>query len=158
MKTQDFLAQSIERKQDQLFALARTVPEDRVDWAAGGAARSVLDQLQEIGIISRFYIGMLNARSAPDPTPEMFEQYQKDKKQLATIDECEASAKKYNTELAQVMRAYPDEDMYKRIVLPFGGGMDMSMADLMMMVYWNLSYHEGQIQFILNMLEAPREA
>ncbi|HVT12520.1 MAG TPA: DinB family protein [Fimbriimonadaceae bacterium] len=155
MKTSEFLAQSIEKKHEQVFALARTVPVERLDWAPGGQSRSVLDQLQELGIIIRFYVAMLREKTAPEPTPEMFEEYQTDRKKLTTIDECEASAKSHTDELAALIRAYSDEDLEKRILLPFMGGMDLSMADLMMMVYWNLSYHEGQIQFILNILAEP---
>ncbi|HWA84309.1 MAG TPA: DinB family protein [Fimbriimonadaceae bacterium] len=155
MKTQDFLAQSIEKKHEQVFALARTVPAERLDWSPGGQSRSVLDQLQELGIIVRFYVAMLQDKAAPEPTPDMFEKYQADRKKLATIDECEASAKRHTDELTALIRSYSDEDLDLHIILPFMGGKDLSMADLAMMVYWNLSYHEGQIQFILNMLAEP---
>ena len=36
--------------------------------------------------------------------------------------------------------------------LPFGGGMTVSMADVLMMHYWNATYHLGQINQIQLML------
>ena len=152
MRIQEFLATSIESKLKQLFELARKVPEDRVDWSPGGTARSALDQLQEVAIIHRFHTKILLDKKVGEITPETFEKYNTDRRKLMTIDQCEESALRLTAELVAVIRGYSDEGLELRITLPFGGGVDLSVAELMMMPYWNLGYHEGQIQFILNLL------
>ena len=51
-------------------------------------------------------------------------------------------------ELAQSIEAFPDEKMGDKIILPIGGGLERSFAEVAMMTHWNTVYHEGQINYI----------
>ena len=47
---------------------------------------------------------------------------------------------------------FPEGKLDEEITLPFGGGMTMTMADLLGLPYWNTVYHLGQINQIQLML------
>lgn len=50
--------------------------------------------------------------------------------------------------LAIAVEAAPMERLATTITLPFGGGMDKTIAEVVLMTYWNTVYHEGQINYI----------
>jgi uncharacterized damage-inducible protein DinB len=152
MTIQEFMAESIEKRLASVFRLARTVPEEKLDWTPGGEARTVLDQLQEIAIIPRLHTRILNERQMPEFDATSYQQYNEDRRKLKTIDECESTAQQYTALFVETIRQFPNEDLERRVLLPFNGGLDLSMAEVMQLAYWNLCYHEGQIQFVLNLL------
>ena len=51
-------------------------------------------------------------------------------------------------EFAKAIEALPQEKLETVVTLPFGGGMDKTLAEFVMLVYWNTVYHEGQINYI----------
>jgi hypothetical protein len=51
--------------------------------------------------------------------------------------------------LGHKIEAFPVEKMDEKVVLPFGGGMEKTFAELSLMNYWNTVYHEDQINLLL---------
>lgn len=50
--------------------------------------------------------------------------------------------------LAIAIETAPTEQLAKVVRLPFGGGMDKTIAEVLLLAYWNNVYHEGQVNYI----------
>lgn len=50
--------------------------------------------------------------------------------------------------LGIAVEAAPTDRLAKVVTLPFGPGMDKTIAEVVMMCYWNTVYHEGQVNYI----------
>ncbi len=50
--------------------------------------------------------------------------------------------------LAVAVEVAPTERLAKVVRLPFGGGVDKTIAEVVLMCYWNTVYHEGQVNYI----------
>lgn len=50
--------------------------------------------------------------------------------------------------LGIAIEAAPTERLAKVVSLPFGPGMEKTIAEVVLMAYWNTVYHEGQINYI----------
>jgi len=84
----------------------------------------------------------------PEKMKEVFEKIAEERRQWKTIDDCERVCKENSEKLYEVIRSVSEADFEISVHLPFGGGMDRSLADVMMFHYWNIVYHVGQINFI----------
>jgi len=146
MPTVSQLAAKLNR--DAAATLARNIkamPEEKVTWKPLDNGRSALDQLQECAIISFFGAKLLQTREVPPFDREGFEKLRAEndtpEKALALLD------KGIDT-LAAAIEAFPPEHLDDTLTLPFLGGMEKSFAELMLLTYWNMVFHEGQICFI----------
>ncbi len=135
-----------------LFRTVRAMPADKLEWKPLDAGRSALDQLQECAQSAGWTTGMVQARAMPPMDAAqmgaLMETMGAERKAWTTIDACEAVCREKLAEFYAVVRDFPDEDLDLEIILPFGGGMKKTMADLMVIPYWNMTYHCGQINFI----------
>ena len=61
---------------------------------------------------------------------------------------CEAKLRAHLELFVEEVRAFDPADLDVEIWLPFAGGMQQKMADVMAYPYWNIVYHLGQINFI----------
>src|SRR5580658_2293180 len=92
MKAQDLIAHNNTSNTQSLFKAARKVPEDKVEWKPLDSGRSVLDVCQECALSPTWAISLLGSDKPFELTPEMMEQFQKNKQALKTIDDCEKAA------------------------------------------------------------------
>jgi len=148
MRFQDQIAVATMRAVDDIFRSARAMPEDKLHWTPFESKRSMLDCLQECAQAPNFFLNMLETRSMPEFREEDFERARAEWAQWDTLDKCEQVCRKNTEKLCAVIRTFPDEDLGITIHLPFGGGMERSMADVAMFHLWNLTYHLGQINYI----------
>ena len=72
--------------------------------------------------------------------------------ELKTVDECVEEARRTTSELCRSIMDFPDQGLEEEVTLPFGQGLTLSMADLLYLHAWNLTYHHGQINQIQLML------
>ena len=152
MRFQDFIIVTTRNACAGLTRSARAVPEDKLDWKSGPDARSALDQIQEVAQSPTWYAAILTARSSPPFDADTLSGFREARKVWDTIDKCEEVMKANNEALFEVIQTFPDEELDTRITLPFGGGMDVSMADMTMTQYWNATYHLGQVNYIQTLL------
>lgn len=148
MRFQDQIVTATERAVDDLFRSARSMPEDKLHWTPHESKRSAMEILQECAQAPGWFSGMLIARSMPDLSDDAFEKARAERSQWKTLDECERVCRENTAKLCEIIRSYPDEDLGIMIHIPFGGGMDRSLADVAMFHLWNLNYHLGQINYI----------
>lgn len=123
---------------------AEAVPEDQADWSAGGEARSVLNQMQEIATSGTWFLPIVESGVVPVFDKEAGKEHTKFRKTLTSLAECVAEARQSTSELCQAIMAFPDSDLEKEVTLPFGIG-STTMADVLTMHHWNMVYHLGQI-------------
>lgn len=128
------------------------MPSDRADWAPMGDARSVLSQMQEIATNARWFLPIIREGKAPDFDEHARREAMRLRESYDTIEKCVEAARESAGELCAAISAFPDERLESEITLPFGGGMVLTMADVLAMPTWNMVYHLGQINQIQLML------
>lgn len=145
---QNFLADAtLKAARDLEIALLR-LSQDKRNWSAGGDARSALDMVAECAILNGSTAETVQKRVCPAVSAHAT--YSQDKAALcsnwptlkALLDENTAG-------LVEVIRAVPNEDLEVEVEMPWGV---MTLTQLASYPYWNMSYHEGQINFIASML------
>ncbi len=137
---------------EDLCRAALAVPADRQEWVPGGDARSTLSQMQEVATSARFFLPLLRSGDAPDFDEHALRQTRALRASFATIEECVTAARSSLTQLCQAISEVPEERLEDEMVLPFGGGTTMTTADVLMLPYWNMTYHLGQVNQLQLML------
>lgn len=117
-------------------------------WKPLDNGRSALDQLQECAQSPDWYRSILEARNSPKFDPAEMQKMMAERAQWPTIDACEKVCHERAQRLLGVIRTFPNQDLEKTISLPFAENQVFSMADVMLFLYWNLTYHLGQINYI----------
>ncbi|MER3403162.1 MAG: hypothetical protein C4336_05105 [Armatimonadota bacterium] len=143
VRFQDFAIDATRNAVDELLRYAQAVPAERLSWRPSEQARSVLEILQECAVMPLGIVEHLRDRpQAPRDISGYFAQMA----QLDAYEKC-AQALKANTEtLIEAMRAVPESDLNQQVMMPWG--LSYSLAQLMFLHYWNLTYHLGQVAYI----------
>jgi len=149
MRLQDHLVKSTLKSLDDICRAALAVPEDKRDWIPMGAARSVLGQMQEIALAVNWLRPFVTGEPAPGHDREAM---QRAAAELATVEQCVAAAREHVAEWCNLIADFPDERLGDEVTLPFGGGMQMSLSDVLGLPAWNMTYHLGQIAYVQLML------
>ena len=152
MRFQDYAIQITQRAVEDLFVAARRVPADKVQWKPLDAGRSTLDIVQECAQTPLIAIPILETRQMPPFSHEILKAAQERRAQWTTLDECERICGENSLKLYEAINEFPDDDLVHTIILPFGGGLVRSMADISLLHYWNTIYHYGQINYIQTLL------
>lgn len=154
MRYQDQVVKLTQRALDDICRAASAVPTDKLDWAPGKSSRSTLNQMQEIATSATWFLPIVESRIVPTFDKRAAEQHTKFRRTLSTVADCIHEARDSTGQLCQAILKFPDEDLEQEMSLPFGSGM-RTMADILLMHYWNLVYHLGQINQIQLMLGDP---
>lgn len=147
---QNFLAASTLHVAESLSKAFLSLPKERRAWPAGGSARTAADQLAECVVINNGVAeGILDPATAANYDMAGFKAaIQELAGDLAALPGALAeSARK----LALAIETVPDESLDTEIELPWG---KWKMSQLMGHPYWNMSYHEGQVNFISHLIES----
>lgn len=145
MRFQDQVVRQTQKALDDISRAALAVPEDRREWVPMGSVRPVLSQMQEIASSATFFAPILREGRVPS-----FEEVKADPPQ--SVEACLAKARAMTTEICTLITQFPDSELEDEMTMPFGGGMKMTMADVLGLHYWNLVYHLGQINQLQLML------
>jgi uncharacterized damage-inducible protein DinB len=152
MRYQDHVVRSTQKALEDLCRSALAVPADKAEWVPMGKARSVLSQMQEIATAGRWFLPIVRDRVAPEFDEHAAREAARLRKSFDTIEKCVEAARENTSELLQAVANFPDEGLEDEVSLPFGGGMTMTMADVLSLHSWNITYHFGQINQIQLML------
>lgn len=122
---------------------------DKITYQPLGIGRSALDQVVECGSLSYLAASILETQTVP---PLDFAALRAERAKLDTVEKafpyCHAGIEK----LAAAIEAFPADKWGESITLPFGPGLEKKFYELPLMAYWNISYHEGQINLIAQMV------
>lgn len=128
-------------------ALAKAAQElgEKATWKPLDKGRTALDQVQECAGLTRLCARVFEAGEMISISPDGMAQLR------AKIDTLETATTYLHTaveDLGRAIEAFPAEKLDEKIILPFGTGIEKSFAELAMMNYWNMVYHEGQVNYI----------
>jgi len=145
---QEYVARVTERKAADLVAAAHDIAEDKQDWKPLGRGRTVIDLIAECAITNRMSIKLLHERAWDAAGHEERRQAHA---ALDTLDKASASLQENTRALVAAIRAVPDDQLELAITLP---DEISTVAEDLLHPYWNMAYHEGQINYIRTLEEA----
>jgi uncharacterized damage-inducible protein DinB len=151
MNAQELLVKLTEKQIDRIFRIARTLPEDKLDWSPAPGARSALCQLQEVATALPEFWAAFSERKL-DWNQEKMTAWLEERKKITSIDELEKVAKENTAKLLELIRNTPEGELSAPVQMPFPG--DFDLAEILAYHYWNASYHEGQIMYISSLIQA----
>ncbi len=145
---QDFLATSTIKAAVDLETAFNRLTEEKRDWQPAEGSRSALNQVAECAIMNAGTIDLIHTKRFP--ADFNVEQYQQ---QITALTGDWPTLQRLLHENAanvvDVIRTVSDEDLGIMIDMPWG---PMSLAQVISYPYWNMTYHEGQINYIASML------
>ncbi|HZH99474.1 MAG TPA: hypothetical protein VEX38_10925 [Fimbriimonadaceae bacterium] len=148
MRLQEYVIQNTRAAADEAFRYARAVPEEKVDWKPMDLGRSVLDQCREMAMCATWAYDIIEQKELPEWNEESMAAIQKEQEQWKTVDDCIAECNRRLEVLFELYRTMPDERLDEKKWLPYDGGRDFTMPEMMDYPRWNFTYHLGQIAYI----------
>ena len=145
MRLQDQVIKMTQEATDALFRNVRAMPEDKLTWKPMENGRTALDQLQECAYTPLFFVGVLDTSQALDASEEAREKRAAERAKWS-VDECEQHCKANNEIYFELVKNLPDSELGKEIDMPWGE--TATIGDAIGFQYWNLVYHQGQINYI----------
>lgn len=149
MTASDVLVRQLERELDSFLKTVRSVPEDKLDWVPQEGMRSARDQAQEVATIVGDH-WELYAERKMEWSPESFAAYVERRKKVHSVDDLEARLREDTKKLIEFVRGLSTDELMAPVQMPWPG--DFRLVDTITYHQWNMSYHEGQINYILQML------
>lgn len=145
---QTFLADATLKSAQALETALNRLPEERRNWSPEKGARTALDMVAECAMLNDTTVGMLDTHSFPENYD--MDRYMREK--AALIENPAELLKLLRTNTAKVIekiKNVPDSDLDVTVPVPWGS---YSVAEVAAYPYWNMSYHEGQINYLASML------
>ncbi len=127
---------------NDLLAAARSTQPDKITWVPMGEGRTVLDQLTECVLANTKWRDILQTRHYANVSPEVRERIHA---QCDTLDNTLAALEQSGAALMEAIAAVPDAETGEEIETPWEA---YTLADCCLHAYWNMVYHEGQINYI----------
>lgn len=144
---QEFLATGTQKAADDLTEAALRVPEDKRAWRPEDKGRSVLDQVAECALLCGYTADLLQSRVW---TMDDFSVYMREKDEaVKDWDKLKALLQENAKRVIAAIRAVPDADLGDEIQMPWT---KQTLAEIVAYSYWNMTYHQGQINYIASML------
>jgi hypothetical protein len=147
MKVQEYVIENTQQAAAEAFRYAKAVPADKLEWAPGGDARSALDLCRELAVTPTWTIDTIEGTES-----ESRETQQALMASLKTVEACEAEYEKRAVKMLDLFRSISDDRLKETKFLPYDGGRDFTVAQMMDYPRWNCNYHLGQIAMIQLML------
>lgn len=147
MTIQEYMIDTTRRSAQSLWKYAKAVPADKIEWSPGEGARTVLDLARECAMCPDWCIDVITG-SGPEWSEEVGAAIKAEQEQWKTVEDCEAECNRRLEKLYEYFRTIPDEKLTETKFLPYDGGRDFTVAEMMEYPHWNFDYHLGQIAYI----------
>ena len=144
MNSPQALAQMIRGSSDALGKAASELG-DKMTWRPLDKGRSALDQVVECGGFAQMGAHIFTHMAVPPLDPSVMQKY---RTEYDTPEKALTLLKSGGEEFARAIEALPADKHQEKVTLPFGGGMEKTLAEFALMAYWNTVYHEGQVNYI----------
>ena len=145
---QGFLVSATQKAAADLTAAVLRVPQDKWEWKPMDTGRTALDQVAEIALLTGYTADLILERRWTMGSD--FSVFEKEKTLLAQDwPGIQALLKTNVAKMIAALEALPEADLGTSIDMPWG---PMTMAQIMAYPYWNMAYHEGQINYIASLL------
>ena len=141
---QTFLADATRKAATNVVTAFLSLPEDRRNWKPTEESRSALDQLAECAMNNAFTADIIEQRAMPFHSQE---DYLKQKADLVATgyDAVKVLLDRNTERFIGVVAAFPTDALTDEIDLPWGKS---KLSEVLAYPYWNMGYHEGQINYI----------
>ena len=146
MTIQEYDAAAIEKSAGDLVQAALALPEDKRDWQPLGKGRSALSQLAECAVMGTLAAKIVRAGAYQE---SLMAEWSEMLPALDTPDKAITQLREGAAALAAAVREAPEADLGNEIALPWA---TVTLAQFFLMPLWNMSYHEGQINYIGTLL------
>lgn len=146
MTIQEYAAAAIEKSANDLIQAALSLPEDKRDWKPLDKGRSALSQLAECAVINELSAQVVETGIWSGERPVMSGRHVT---ALDTFDDAVEALRGGAAHLAAAVRGAADANLDDVIHLPWR---TLTLAQVFLMPLWNMSYHEGQINYIGTLL------
>jgi len=147
MKYQDYMIKQISAAAEEFFKGAKAVPGDKLEWSPLDQGRSVLALCREIAMTPTW--GADVVENVPHEfNEEAIAKIEAEQSQWKSVEACEAEFNGRMERLKSVYAAIPDEGLSNTRWLPYDGGRDFTVEEMMDYPRWNLNYHTGQVAYI----------
>jgi len=144
---QDFLITATPKAAEALETALLRLPEDKRNWSPMGDARTALDMVAEVAMLNDI-ADMVRTRAFP--TDFDMDDYMEMKAALiGDWSKLQPMLHSSTAVAVETIKTVPDEDLEIEIPMPWG---PFTLAQIISYPYWNMSYHEGQINYIASML------
>ncbi len=142
MTVQQLAASRTQRAANDLIAAAEAMPAEKLTWVPMDEARTVLDQLTECVLANMKWTKILKTRRYANMPREVVEAVVPE---CATLAGVTARLRQSAADLAEAIHTVGDAETADEIDTEWG---PYSLADCCLHAYWNMVYHEGQINYI----------
>jgi uncharacterized damage-inducible protein DinB len=150
MHYQQYMIEQTKALKDEAFRQARAVPADKVEWKPSDTARSVLDICRELALCPTWAKDTIDGVEFKWDEEE-FAKIKQEQEQWKTIEECEKECDRRLEALFQLYGSISDERLKDTRWLPYDGGRDFTVLEMMDYPRWNFNWHAGQIAYIQTM-------
>ncbi len=145
---QEFLSRATRKASADLEASLLRLPENKRDWSPMGSARTALDMVAECAILNGGTVDLIQTRVFPAGFD--LAAFHQARTELARAESALLPRLHENAEkVIAALNAVAEEDLNVEVPMPWGA---MTLAGVMAYPFWNMSYHEGQINYIASML------
>ena len=142
---QQLAARRTQQAANDLITAANSTHADKVTWQPLEQGRSVLNQVIECGMANLKWANILRSFTYSNLSPDLRASFDA----MTTLLEATARVEATAQELADVLLTVPDERLDTEIETAWG---PYNVAEACLHAYWNMVYHEGQINYIQNSL------
>lgn len=146
----DFKQFAKEINAEVVDALVRNIdamPADKQTWSPAEGVRSAHAQLQECAVITGSVVSMINSKAVPDFDHEKFGAMMAE---FDTVEKAKVALRANLETLNAAIDAFPADELSETIKLPWFEA-PQSFAKIMLISYWNNTYHLGQFNYIQTM-------
>jgi len=148
VSAQEYVATATERVAADFEAAFRRIPEDKRHWSPAEGSRSAADQLAEIALLNGSTASLVKTKAFPADF-DMAQFFAVKGQHAQDIDGTLALLKENTAKVVDAIRNVPDDELSIEIQMPWGL---MTVRQIMGYPLWNMSYHEGQINYIASIL------
>lgn len=147
MTNKDLIIAMTENGIHGFFSYANAVPDDKLLWRPLDVGRTVLDMAQECAQSADWGVGLIREGKFGGFDDGLIKRMQDERAAWTTVAECEKVCREKSHALYLAIQAFPEERMDETIELPWGKK-TYAWWEVMLIHYWNLSYHWGQVAYV----------
>ena len=145
---QEFVADATLKASKDLTTAFLRIPEDKREWSPDGKARTALDQFAECALLNGYSAETLQTRQITPSRMENFPQ-EKDALKAQGWERVRARLEENTAKVADAIRAVTEEGLGAEVATPWR---PMTVQEILAYPQWNMTYHEGQINYLASLL------
>lgn len=144
----DFLSAATQEAAQELVNAYQRIPEDKRRWSPEGKGRTALDQVIECALLNGYTADLIQNRQWAENAMETFHK-EKSEVEGWDWDTLQGKLQEGTKRVIAALQAVPDSDLQDPIQSPWD---TRPLAEYLAYPYWNMSYHQGQINYIASLL------